>query len=370
MSTPEHHEEPVTKNGFTDPGLADHRPRRADVEPKADRRAERQVAALFGLSVIGTVIALWAYFGLDAGDGSDVNAIHRVNLWIGIGIFLTMVGIGFGAIHWAKTLMRDHEMVEERHALRTSDENREAAIQNLKDGVADSGLGTPSESGTGVKRRSLLKGSLITAMAIAPLSLLVPQIGNMGADWNISKFRHTMWGPGVRLTRDPDGKPIKAADVTIGSVFHVIPDGLNKPGSPPQDGGEGQGCGAAASPQPRGPQDPEGPRGLVVRRRHRLLEDLHPRRLPCGAVRAADAPPAVPLPPVDLRRLGRRQGGLRSRKAPPAPACRSPWMTTATSSPRTTLTSPWARRIGRVSRVTPPPRPRPSRRRATDGRQG
>ncbi|MFV0286735.1 MAG: Rieske 2Fe-2S domain-containing protein [Demequina sp.] len=228
MSTPEHHEEPVTKNGFTDPGLADHRPRRADVEPKADRRAERQVAALFGLSVIGTVIALWAYFGLDAGDGSDVNAIHRVNLWIGIGIFLAMVGIGFGAIHWAKTLMRDHEMVEERHALRTSDENREAAIQNLKDGVADSGLGTPSESGTGVKRRSLLKGSLITAMAIAPLSLLVPQIGNMGADWNISKFRHTMWGPGVRLTRDPDGKPIKAADVTIGSVFHVIPDGLNK----------------------------------------------------------------------------------------------------------------------------------------------
>ncbi|WP_084078150.1 ubiquinol-cytochrome c reductase iron-sulfur subunit [Demequina sp. NBRC 110057] len=228
MSTPEHHEEePVTKNGFTDPGLAHHRPRRADVEPKADRRAERQVAALFGLSALGTIIAIWAYFGLDAGDGSDVDAVHRMNLWIGIGVFLAMVGIGFGAIHWAKTLMRDHEMVEERHALRTSDENREAAIQNLKDGVTDSGLGTPDEAGTGVKRRSLLKGSLITALAIAPLSVLVPQIGNMGSDWNISKFRHTMWGPGVRLTRDPDGSPIKAADVTIGSVFHVIPEGLN-----------------------------------------------------------------------------------------------------------------------------------------------
>ena len=220
MSTPEQHDEPEVKNGFTDPGLAHHRPRLADTSPKADKRAERQVAFLFGLSILGTVIALWAYFGLDTGDGSDVSQIHRVNMWLGIGIFLAMIGIGLGAIHWAKSLMRDHEMVEERHALRSSEESREGAVQNLKDGAEDSGLG-------GVKRRGVLKGSLITALAIAPLAVLVPQIGNMGADWNISKFRHTMWGPGVRLARDPDGAPIRAADVTIGSVFHVIPDGLN-----------------------------------------------------------------------------------------------------------------------------------------------
>ncbi|WP_084101219.1 ubiquinol-cytochrome c reductase iron-sulfur subunit [Demequina sp. NBRC 110051] len=227
MSTPEHPTEPEVKNGFTDPGLADHRPRRADVEPKADKRAERQVAALFTVSIIGTVIALWAYFTKNDMEPGNVADIQSTNMWIGLGIALAMLGIGFGAIHWAKTLMRDHEMVEERHALRSSDEAREGAIQNLKDGVEDSGLATPDESGTGVKRRSVLKGSLITAMAIAPLAVLVPQIGNMGADWNVGKFRHTMWAPGVRLTRDPDGTPIKAADVTIGSVFHVIPDGLN-----------------------------------------------------------------------------------------------------------------------------------------------
>jgi len=43
---------------------------------------------------------------------------------------------------------------------------------------------------------------------------------------------HTMWAPVEgklkRLTRDPDGTPIKAADVTIGSAFHVIPEGLNE----------------------------------------------------------------------------------------------------------------------------------------------
>jgi ubiquinol-cytochrome c reductase iron-sulfur subunit len=41
-------------------------------------------------------------------------------------------------------------------------------------------------------------------------------------------MKQTMWDKGVRLTRDPSGEPIRAADVTIGSAFHVIPDGLKK----------------------------------------------------------------------------------------------------------------------------------------------
>jgi len=37
-----------------------------------------------------------------------------------------------------------------------------------------------------------------------------------------------MWEEGVRLTRDPSGTPIKASEVTIGSAFHVIPEGLTE----------------------------------------------------------------------------------------------------------------------------------------------
>ena len=37
---------------------------------------------------------------------------------------------------------------------------------------------------------------------------------------------------GLRLTQDPSGRPIKASDVTIGSVWHVIPDGLDKTAQP------------------------------------------------------------------------------------------------------------------------------------------
>jgi ubiquinol-cytochrome c reductase iron-sulfur subunit len=214
------HGNETVEEEFTDPGLPqDHRPRRADVDPKAAKRAERQVAALFGISVLGTVLAIWAWATIDVG-ADNIAGTQRSTLFIGLGLTFAMLGIGTGAIHWAKTLMRDHEMVEERHDMRSSDEARAGAMENLKEGAKDSGVG--------VGRRGLLKGSLITALAIAPLSVLVPAIGNMGGDWNISKFRHTMWREGTRLAKDPDGTPIKASDVTIGSVFHVIPEGLNE----------------------------------------------------------------------------------------------------------------------------------------------
>lgn len=209
-----------TQEEFTDPGVpAEHRPRRADVDPTAARRAEIQVAFLFGISIIGTVLAVWGYLTVDVG-ADDIGAVQRSTMLIGLGVFLAMIGIGTGAIHWAKTLMRDHDMVEERHSLRSSDEARAGAIENLKDGAKDSGIG--------VGRRGLLKGSLVTALAIAPLSVLVPAIGNLGGDWNISKFRESVWRQGVRLVKDPDGTPIKASDVTIGSLFQVIPEGINE----------------------------------------------------------------------------------------------------------------------------------------------
>ena len=207
-----------TKNSFENPGLPEHRPRRADVDPKAAKRAELQAVALLLLSIIGTIGAIVVYVRVPL--GSEPSEIQRFNMLLGLGIFLGMFGIGASAIHWAKTLMRDHEMVEDRHPMRSPEDDREAAIAALQDGVED--------SGAGVGRRGLLKGTMLTALAIAPLSVAVPLVGNLGGDWNVDKFRHTMWERGRRLARDPDGSPIKAEDVTVGSVFHVIPEGLNE----------------------------------------------------------------------------------------------------------------------------------------------
>ncbi|KQY24910.1 ubiquinol-cytochrome C reductase [Cellulomonas sp. Root485] len=201
---------------FEDPGHPEHHDRMGDNDPKANKRAERQVVALFAVSVLATLGFLVAYFALPPGDTPE--SMLRSNLALGLGLALSLLGIGFAAVHWAKALMNDHEKSEDRHLQRSSDENREAAVTVLKEGAADSAIG----------RRGVLQGAMISALALFPLAIVVPFVGNIGDDWNVSKFRHTMWKKGTKLATDPSGRPIKAADVTIGSVFHVIPEDLHE----------------------------------------------------------------------------------------------------------------------------------------------
>ncbi len=204
---------------FQDPGLPPHRLRLADTDPKAAKRAERQVAILFGISVIGTVVFLIAYFAIDLGKDSSIATIRTQNLLLGLGTAFAMLGIGTGIVHWAKALMPDHEVSEERHAIRTEDD-RKAAVRIVDDIIEE----------TGIKRRPLIRNSLIGALLLAPLPALAV-FGDLGPRPD-RKLAHTMWAPQdgklKRLTRDPDGTPIKASDVTIGSAFHVIPEGLNE----------------------------------------------------------------------------------------------------------------------------------------------
>jgi ubiquinol-cytochrome c reductase iron-sulfur subunit len=205
---------------WADPGLPEHRPRLGDVDPKANKRSERIVLALFAISTLGTIGFLVAYFALPT--GKDVATMHRSNLWLGIGLTFSLLGIGLAAIQWAKTIMNNHELVEDRHPLASSAEVRQAAVANLVAGAKDSGI----------SRRGLLKSAMIGSLALFPLTIVVPLIGEIGGDWNVGKFKHTMWTKGLRLTQDPSGRPIKASDVTIGSVVHVIPDGLDKTAHP------------------------------------------------------------------------------------------------------------------------------------------
>lgn len=199
---------------FENPGLVAHRHRTTDTDPKAAKRAERQVAALFGISVLGTVLFVVSYFAFPL-EGTFAS-ILRSNLGLGLGLGLALFGIGIGAVHWAKTLMPDTELIDERHPMRSSDADREKAVGILGVGAEESGLG----------RRALIRNSLIGAAALAPLPavLLLGDLGPLPGN----KLNETLWGRGVRLTRDPSGTPIKAADVTLGSVFHVIPEGLKE----------------------------------------------------------------------------------------------------------------------------------------------
>jgi len=199
-------------DSFDNPGLPAHRHRMADTDPVAASRAERQVVGLFALSAAGTIFAMVAYF-VWTPEG-DFASIKSSTLGVGLGMALSLFALGVGAVHWAKTLMPDAEVVEERHALRGTEDERAAALEILRIGGEESGIG----------RRPLIRNSLLGALALFPLPgiVLLRDLGPLPGD----VLTHTLWEEGVRLTRDPTGTRIKASEVTLGSVYHVIPEGL------------------------------------------------------------------------------------------------------------------------------------------------
>jgi ubiquinol-cytochrome c reductase iron-sulfur subunit len=202
----------VAADKVVDPGMEPHRVRMTDKSVKHEKAAARQVAILFLLSVIGSIFSIYAYFAFPLSD--DLGTVRNNTLYMGLGITLGLFGIGIGAVHWAKTLMPDAEVSEERHQTRGNEAVRARAIEIIK--LAD------SESG--FSRRKLIRRSLYGALALFPIPAIF-FFGDLGPNPK-DTLRHTMWKAGTRLTKDPSGLPIKASDVTLGSVFHVIPEGL------------------------------------------------------------------------------------------------------------------------------------------------
>ena len=204
----------IAADAVVDPGMEPHRVRMTDKSKKHEKAAARQVAAFFFASIFGSAFAIYAYFAFPLTE--DLGTVRNNTLWLGLGIALGLLGIGIGAVHWAKTLMPDAEVSEERHMARGSEEVRARAIEIVR--LAD------SESG--FSRRKLIRRSLYGALALFPLPAIMI-FGDLGPNPGDSLL-HTMWKKGTRLAKDPSGLPIKASDVTLGSVFHVIPEGLSE----------------------------------------------------------------------------------------------------------------------------------------------
>ena len=215
---------------FANPGLPTHVPRAADLDEDAARRAEKQVATLFGISILGTLLFIVLYFAIDLDQTvfvPGVGVTSASNIALGITLAMALLGIGLGAVHWAKTLMPDDEEVEERHPLRASDDSRDRAVQNFT-----AGGGTSQ-----ITRRPMIKYTLGGALGLFAVPLVLQVAGSLGPMPQKS-LSLTFWnggpsGPGeepefrpLRLMRDPENTPIKAQEVTIGSVFHVLPEGL------------------------------------------------------------------------------------------------------------------------------------------------
>ena len=204
-------------DAIQNPGLPPHRARLTDTDPKKGDLAERRVAGWFVLSMLGSILAVVAYFVFPIEEG-EISTVRISTLTLGLAIAFALLGIGIGAVHWAKSLMSDAEVVELRHPTRGTPETRAKAVDVFTLGNKESGIG----------RRSLIRNTLIGALALSPIPAVVLFRDLAPDEEPNALLRHTMWKKGTRLTRDPNGTPIKASDVTIGSAFHVIPDGLNE----------------------------------------------------------------------------------------------------------------------------------------------
>lgn len=199
------------------PGLPEHTPRRADIDPRAAKRAERQVAIMFAIGALTPFIFFVAYVKIP----SDLlmtlpvfGAVNASNFWLGMIMGVGLFSVGAGAIHWAKKLMPDVEMVAERHDFAGSDEERAEAVAQFVQGTEDSGF----------TKFPLIRRTLLGALAATPLFAL-PLLKDLGPQPG-TILRNTIWAKGTRIVSDVSLKPLKASDIPFGGLVSCVPENL------------------------------------------------------------------------------------------------------------------------------------------------
>jgi ubiquinol-cytochrome c reductase iron-sulfur subunit len=170
---------------------------------------------LFAISALGTVLLIVSYLFIPDDVFIFIPVMGDQNahqLGLGLGMAISLFFIGMGAIHWAKTLMPDTEVVAQRHEFRSPDKDRKEFVEAVKSGVDASGLG----------RRSLIKRSLGAALGLSALSplLLLRDLGPLPGN----ELEKTTWKSGTYLVTDPGNRRIKSSDLEVGSVAQVLPE--------------------------------------------------------------------------------------------------------------------------------------------------
>ena len=195
-----------------------HEWRATDLNPVAARRAERQVAAFFAASAVLIIISvlIYGFVNWNASIGLPVvGDVNVINFFMGLTFGLGVLSIGLGAIHWAKQLMSDVEVVEDRHQFSSEDQDRAELAETFNAGVAESKF-----LSSGIMRRSLLG-----AMALFPIPLVV-LLRDLGPSPSNGALTHTIWKAGTRLVTDVTYLPIKGDDVPVGGLINAVPETL------------------------------------------------------------------------------------------------------------------------------------------------
>ena len=205
----------------------EHRRQRFPVPgTKTEKRAERTVAACFAVSFLAGIGFIVAFIAVPfkfhlPGQGSQTFALYTPILGALLGI--SLFGIGFGAVLWAKWLMPEEEVVQDRHDGASPITDQMLTAATLKSGFED----------TGLARRSMIKMSLGLAGGALGIVPLVAIVGAL-----IKKPRgelfHTLWAANVPMVFS-DGRRVSPGDMEpggIATVFPGVPGGVQAASSP------------------------------------------------------------------------------------------------------------------------------------------
>jgi ubiquinol-cytochrome c reductase iron-sulfur subunit len=192
------------------PGVPEHLYRPTDVDEAQEKRAERQVAGMFGLATLLAIGFCVAYYAIP--EDAVMFGWRAHNFALGMTLGLALLLIGVGAIQWAKKLMDDHEVVELRHPSASSQADREVALAALNAGAEESGIG----------RRPMIRNSLLGALGVLGLPAIVT-LTDLGPAGETSRLSSTVWRKGMRVVNDVSGTPIRPSDLEIGQLVNAEP---------------------------------------------------------------------------------------------------------------------------------------------------
>ncbi|MFJ8849412.1 Rieske 2Fe-2S domain-containing protein [Streptomyces sp. NPDC102437] len=209
----------VADDPFADPGLPAHKPRIQDIDERAAKRSERAVAFMFTLSMLATIgfIASYVIFPVDKIVYIwPFGHVSALNFSLGLTLGVALFAIGAGAVHWARTLMSDVEVADDRHAIEAAPEVKAKVMADFAAGAEESAFG----------RRKLIRNTMFGALALVPLSgvVLLRDLGPLPE----KKLRATLWAKGKQLINMNTMEPLRPEDVAVGSLTFAMPEGLSE----------------------------------------------------------------------------------------------------------------------------------------------
>jgi ubiquinol-cytochrome c reductase iron-sulfur subunit len=199
---------------------------------KAEKRAERTVAGLFllaaacGIAFIVCFIAVPYHYHLPTAGAQNFRFYTPL---LGGLSALMLLCLGIGAVLWAKWLMPEEEVIQDRHDTPSTEADKLMTAATLSVGISDTGL--PRRSMI-MRSLGLAGGAVATVPLIALVGALIKRPG--------TQLDHTLYQPrpefpnGIPIVYS-DGRRVSPNDMQPGglvTVFPGVPGGVASASSP------------------------------------------------------------------------------------------------------------------------------------------